>query len=219
MKTIIITGASEGLGLELFEKFSTEGWKVVGISRHIKDQNQTNYIIGDLTYEKDLERISAEIKTKYSDFSILVNCAGMLNVEKLSELDYKKTEMLFKLNVIAPMMLVSRLKDCITVNNADIVNVGSTVGFKAYEEQAAYGSSKWAVRGLNENLRLEFKGTKVRVIGFNPGGFQSKLFEKATGGKVDLSTFMNPKYLAEAIFYITSLPKDIEVSEITINRK
>lgn len=66
------------------------------------------------------------------------------------------------------MILISKLKDLILENGSDILNVGSTIGFKAYESQSAYGSSKWALRGLNESLRLEFKGTKTRVISFNP---------------------------------------------------
>ncbi|MDQ7020955.1 MAG: SDR family NAD(P)-dependent oxidoreductase [Candidatus Dojkabacteria bacterium] len=71
-----------------------------------------------------------------------MNCAGVLNVTKANELEYNKVAQLFKLNVIAPMILVSKLFDKIKANEADIVNVGSTLGFKAYQEQAAYGSSK-----------------------------------------------------------------------------
>jgi NADP-dependent 3-hydroxy acid dehydrogenase YdfG len=120
---------------------------------------------------------------------------------------------------MAPMMLVSGLKNSIISNEADILNIGSSIAFKAYENQTAYGSSKWGLRGLNENLRLEFKGTDVRVVSFNPGGFKSKLFEKASGEKINLDKFMDPKDLADIVFFIINTPKTLEVSEILINRK
>lgn len=218
MPKILVTGASEGLGLEICKKFLSQGWQVVGVSRH-KPDIDIEYIEADLTDEANLTNVIDIVKEKHPDINVLVNCAGVIDVQSLENIDYSKTENLFKLNVLAPMMLVSRLKSVILNNEADIVNVGSTVGFKAYDSQAAYGASKWALRGFNENLRLEFKGTKVRVFSFNPGGFKSRLFEKATGTQVDLSQYMDPKYLAELLFYVVNLPKGIEVSEMVINRK
>ena len=143
----------------------------------------------------------------------------MLNIKPINALDYTETEKLFRVNVIAPVIFTSRLIDLIQKNEADIVNVGSTVGLKAYEGQCAYGSSKWAIRGLNENLRLELKKSNVRVIGFMPGGFKSKFVEKYTGVKANLDPYMEPKYLAKFMIQILELPKNMEISEVIINRK
>ncbi len=216
---VILTGSNGGLGTELVNIFQKNNWEVVGISRNKNENQQYDHIEADLTKEDDIEKVAKTIKDSHPDFNAIINCAAKLNIEKLDKIDYKNTESLIKLNLIAPMMLVSRLKKEILKNEADIVNIGSTIGFKAYEEQAAYGSSKWGLRGFNENLRIEFKGTKVRVISFNPGGFKSQIFEKATGIKPNLSAYMEPKQLAETIFFILNLPKTMEVSEIVINRK
>lgn len=75
------------------------------------------------------------------------------------------------------------------------------------------------MRGFIENLRLELKDTKCRVIGFNPGGFKSKIFEKGTGKKVDLSGYMEAADIAKLLVHILELPKNMEVSDIVINRK
>jgi short-subunit dehydrogenase len=219
MKRVIITGASEGLGLEISKKFKDEGWGVVGISRHKPQGLNIEYIETDLTQEEEINNLIKNIEDKYSEFDALINCAGMISIEELEDIEYEKTEQLIKLNLIAPMMLVSRLKELILENEADILNVGSSISYKAYEQQSAYGASKWGLKGLTENLRLEFKGSKVRVTSFNPGGFQSKLFEKATGESPDLSKFMDPKDLANIIYFIINTPKSLEVSEILINRK
>ena len=219
MKTIIITGVSDGLGYQLANLAQKRNLRVVGISRTLSDL-KIEHIKGDLTDENGLNEIVKIIKNKYSDFDVLVNCAGMLSVKPLGKVDYDETLKLFKLNVIAPIYLVSELSDLIKMNEADIVNVGSTVGSKAYENQAAYGASKWAVRGLNQNLQLEFKNTKCRVIGFNPGGFKSNFFEKATGvDNNDWSGWMTPDDIAKFILQILELPKNMEVSDIILNRK
>ncbi|MCA9380327.1 SDR family oxidoreductase [Candidatus Dojkabacteria bacterium] len=219
MKTIIITGVSDGLGYQLAKKALDAGYKVVGISRSIPDL-KIEHIKGDLTEEDGLNAVVKTIKEKYSKFDVLINCAGMLSVKQLGKVDYEETLKLFKLNVIAPLFLVSELVDLIKSNEADIVNIGSTVGSKAYENQAAYGSSKWAVRGLNANLQLELKNTKCRVIGLNPGGFKSNFFEKATGVENnDWSGWMNPLDIAEFVLQIIALPKNMEVSDINLNRK
>ncbi len=99
------------------------------------------------------------------------------------------------------------------------MNVGSTVGTKGYVDQSAYGTSKWAIRGTSKNLQIELKDTKCRVIQFNPGGMNTKFFEKYNGEKLDLKAYMNPKDIAEVMFYILNLPKQLEISEILINRK
>lgn len=216
---IIITGASEGLGYQTAKLALEKGYQVVGISRK-KPDLEIEHISADLTKLEDLRKVVAEIKEKYSDFSAFVNCVGRLLVQELGKIDYEESLNLLQLNVLAPVYLLSELIDLIKANEADIVNIGSTVGTKAYESQAVYGASKWAVRGLNHNLQLELKNTKCRVIGFNPGGFKSRIFEKATGVEVkDWSAWMKPEELAKLILHTLELPKNMEVSEIIINRK
>lgn len=219
MKRVIITGASDGLGLELAKSFSQKGVEVLSISRSDPKIKKVVHLKTDLTDKDQIKQIIQAINDRFKTFDVLINCAGVINIKPLDSLDFKETEELFRINVIAPMILTSGLLNLIKKNEADIVNVGSTIGFKAYEKQCAYGASKWAMRGFNENLRLELKNTKVRVIGFMPGGFKSKLFEKATGVKANLDPYMDPKDLAKLMIQILELPKKIEVSEIIINRK
>lgn len=143
-----------------------------------------------------------------------------MDIAKLGEIDYKRTENLFKINVIAPIVLTSGLINEIKINEADVVNVASTVWFKSYENQCSYWSSKWAMRGITENFQLELKNTKSRIIWFNPGWFKSRILEKATWVVSDyLWAIMEASELAKLLFQILDLPKNMEVSSITINRK
>lgn len=218
MNKIVITWVSEGLWYELAKLYLEKWFEVIGISRNKPNLNII-HLKTDLTKEEDINATIWIIKEKYSDFKYLINCAWVLNIEKLWEIDYKNTEKLFKINVIAPIILTSGLINEIKENEADIVNIASTVWLKAYESQCSYGASKWAMRWITENLQLELKNTKSRVIWFNPWWFKSRIFEKATWFQPDLSPFMEPIELAKIIEFTLNLPKNMEVSNITINRK
>ena len=126
-----------------------------------------------------------------------------------------------KINSLAPMFLSAQLMKLIKENEADIINVGSTVGTKqGYLDQLAYTTSKWAVRGTSYNLQLELKKYNCRVIQFNVGGMNTRMHEKYNGNKIENpDEWMSPEDIAELMLHILKLPKKIEVSEITINRK
>lgn len=218
MPRILLTWWSEWLWYEVAKVFLEKGFDVVCLCRK-KPELDVVHIATDLSDEESITNAVAQIKAQYAAFSCLINCAWVLRVEELDAVDYKGLQHLFNVNVLAPIILTSSLLPEIKTNEADIVNVWSTVGFKAYEKQCAYGSSKRAIRWFNENLQLELKKTKCRVIGFNPGGFKSALFEKATWTAVDLSPYMEPKELAKFMVQILELPKNMEVSEVVVNRK
>lgn len=218
MKTAIVTGGSDGLGLEISKELLKRKWDVICLSRS-KPTIKVEWIECDLENKKSIEKVVEKLKTEFPKFDVLINNAGKIYFHDIDSINYDEADSLLKLNVLAPVYLTSLLMDLIINNQADIVNISSTVGFKAYERQAVYGISKWAIRGFNEYLRLELKDTKTRVIGFYPGGFKSKFVQKATGKVADLSGYMEPNYLARALVETLELPKDVEVSEIVINRK
>lgn len=214
MKRVIITGASEGLGEALGRLCIENGIEVVCLSRNAPNY-PAKHIAVDLTDDVAITAAAAAINKNYYEFDAIVHCAGVITPQKPDDVGYDAMQQLFKVNVLAPIFLNSQLFSLIRQNGADVLTVGSTVGTKAYVDQAAYGASKWATRGISENLRLELKDTACRVIQFNPGGFKSK----AHGPNADISAYMNPIDLAKTMFFILQLPKQVEVSEILINRK
>lgn len=219
MKRIIITGASDGLGKEFGKLAREEGIEIICLSR-TKPDYECIYIKTDLSKEESIQNTCQVIKEKYAQFDALINCAGVASKQKPNEIEYQELENLIKVNNIAPIYLISQLFDLIKKNEADIMNVGSTVGTKAYLEQCAYGTSKWGLRGTSLNLQMELAKTRCRVIQFNPGGMITKFFEKYNGTKIENpGDWMNPKDIAKIMLDILKLPKQVEISEITINRK
>lgn len=222
MKNIILTGASDGLGKEFAQRSlkKDKNTNIIALCR-TKPDYECDFISTDLTDQKSIENTCNKIKEKYKKIDALINCAGVPGIQKLEEVTYEVLDDLMKINVLAPIYLTTQLITLIKESEADILNVGSTIGTKAgYTDQIAYTTSKWAMRGTSYNLQLELKKYNCRVIQFNVGGMNTRMHTKWTGKEIEHpEEWMNPSDIAELMLYILNLPKMIEVSEITINRK
>lgn len=222
MKRIILTGASDGLGKAFGKLFTSIGGEIVALCR-TKPDYDCHFIKCDLTSEKSMIKACETIKEKFSQFDALINCAGTQCIEPTNNTPYEKLENVIKVNTIAPMFLISQLFDLIKQNEADIVNVGSTVGLKAGPlNQVGYTTSKWAIRGTSENIGAELKNTPCRVIQFNAGGMYTRFIEKYTGQKItdaDPKDWIDPNDMAKVLLMTLQVPKNIEISNIAVNRK
>lgn len=216
---IVVTGVSDGLGKEVAKRLLGEGKKVIGLSRSQPSIDAT-YIKTDLANEQSIKNAANEILKMNEPLEALINCAGVMSRQDVSKLNKAEIERVFRVNTVGPMLLTSALIERLKKDKGDIVNVSSTVGLKAYQNEAAYGASKWAMRGFSVNLQVELKDTNCRVISFCCGGFNSKIFEKATGQKLtDPKNWMKAEDIAEFMVKILELPKIMEVSEVIINRR
>jgi len=217
---IVITGASDGLGKELATLMVNSGKRVIGLSRSACGEG-VEHIVTDLTSEMDIEQAANKIKVDSEPLEALINCAGVLSIEKVESLTSKEVDRVLATNIRAPLLLTSRLMDKIKRDGADIVNVASTVGLKGYVDQAAYGASKWAIRGFSSNLQTELKDYPSRVISFCPGGFKTKLFEKATGvDNTNTGDWLDAiEDIAQCLKQLLELPKNMQITEIIIDRK
>lgn len=202
-------------------------YAVIGISR-TKPDLAIEHIAADLTNKGEILMVIDTIKEKYADFVCLINNIGDGKAEKINEIDFDSADRALKINLLAPMVLTTSLIDTIKKNEADIINIWATIGFKWYEHFTAYSSAKRWLRWLTENLQVELKKTKCRVIGVHPGWMETpwntweqwrqKQMNTITGENKS-STFMNPKDIAQIVYNAFITPKNIEISEIIINRK
>jgi NADP-dependent 3-hydroxy acid dehydrogenase YdfG len=217
---IVITGASDGLGKQLAKLYKAAGKTVVNVSRRESEYASTN-LLHNLREGVEIEAAAKEIAALPEPLEAIINCAGVYATEPLGSITEEVIKQTMATNVKAAILLVSGLIDRIKADGTDIVNVASAVGLKAYPDEAVYGASKWALRGFSANLQLELKDYPNRVISFCPGGFETKIFEKATGEDrtKDGTTWMAASDVALCLKQILDLPKIMEVSEIVLNRK
>lgn len=220
MKKVIIVGGSDGLGLELSKILTEKGNKVVCLARNNPNVSGIDFIPCDLLNGESVDQATDIIKGDHGKFDTVVFVAGVFSSGSMGSLELTDLQRVMNTNAVGILYFVSKIFNLIKKNEADIICTSSTVGFKAYKNQSIYGMSKWAVRGLVENLRLELVDTRCRVTNFAPGGFKSKFVQKYTGDEsVDLSGYMDSKKVAEVLVHVLDTPKEMEISEIIINRK
>ncbi len=215
---IVITGASDGLGLQLARVFKEAGKKVINISRTESEYADVN-MLTDLRDVNSIQATTQKINQMDEPIDALINCAGVMSLEKVESITPGEIQRVFDINIEAPILLTSQLVSKMRKDKSDIINVSSTVGTRAHYDNTVYGSTKWAIRGFSQNLQLELKDTN-RVISFCIGGFKSKIAEKLTGEPLkDPENWMDPEDVAGFMKNIVDLPKNMEVAEIVINRK
>lgn len=217
---IIITGASDGLGREVAKLYQANGANVINVSRRECEFATVN-ILADLTKIDDIDMVATRIADMPDEVEAVVNCVGVWGEEAIANMTEVETDLLLATNIKAPMLFISRLMDRIKRDGSDIVNVISTAGLKGNKDHMAYAASKWGERGFTEALRSELKDTESRVVSFYPGGMKTKFFEKNLGEDIteDGSYWMDPAAVALCLKQLLDLPKNIEISEITLNRK
>lgn len=216
---IVITGASDGLGKELAKLYQETGKTIVNVSRRKSEYATTNFLY-NLREGEEIEAAAADILAIDESLEILINCAGVYSNQPLGSITEDSIKEAMSTNVKASLLLVSGLIERIKKDGTDIANIVSAVATKANPNEAVYGASKWALRGFTKNLQLELKNYPSRVISFCPGGFTTKMFEKATGeDKTRDGSWMQAKDVALCLRQLLDLPKNMEVSEIVVNRK
>lgn len=202
----LITGGSDGIGLELAKLFAKDKHNLVLVARNIEKLNKAKeMLVGesidvrtiavDLSSMKECQKLIDYIEDNNLSVDILVNNAGIGSFGEFKEISWEKEEVLIDINIKALSKLTKHfLPKIIRVGQGGILNVASTAAFCSGPKMAAYYASKAYVLNLTEAIHEEVKGTGIRVSCLCPGpvktSFQIKSgIKKSAGAK---------KYLMEA---------------------
>ena len=206
MKTVIVTGASKGLGLWI-AKFLEENYKVVSISRSTGDYR------GDISDEAFVNETVKKICENHEVVG-LVNCAqeGFFAMPK--DIDEKAIDKCFK--GLKGMMLMTAAILREKEEDLRIVNILSTAALKGKKMESAYCAAKFGQRGYTESLKEAYSGTSVKVNGVYVGGMDTGFWNLSRDyiSEEKQSTFMNPKDIARKIvdsYFIQGIDDDLEI--------
>lgn len=220
-KTMMLTGASRGIGHATVKRFSDAGWRVITCSRgavpgqcpwHAGD---SNHIAIDLESPAEIERGAAELMDRLdgSPLHALVNNAGIspksndgVRLDSVSTpLDVWHT--VFQVNVFAPVMLARALIDPLERGSGTVVNVTSIAGSRVHEfAGSAYASSKAALSALTREMASDFGKRGVRVNAIAPGEIMTEILtpgsEETMLPGIPLGRFGTSEEVAETIFFL-----------------
>lgn len=228
-KNCIITGATGGIGSEIAYVFAKNLCNLFLVGRNEqklkkmkkelegKFSVKIDFIVGDLTKNKDLKNIITKARKSFGKIDILINSAGIFiesPIEKTSLVDFENC---YSINVKAPFILCKEFTKDMKKNRwGRIVNIASSSAYQGFSNSSAYCSSKHGLLGLSRALFNEFKEKNVRVFCISPGSVKTKMGKKCKNQNYE--TFINPKEIAEYIFNIITFDKEMIIEESRLNR-
>jgi len=235
-RTLILTGASRGIGHATVKRFASAGWRVITCSRHAFPENcpwaagPEDHIQVDLGDRNDTLRAIREMRERLPDGMLhaLVNNAAISpkgpRGERLGVLasDMELWRQVFEVNFFATIWLARGLIEELTAAKGAIVNVTSIAGSRVHPYAgAAYSTTKAALAALTREMAADFGPLGVRVNAIAPGEIDTAILSPGTEKIVEtipLRRLGLPEEVAKAIYYLcTEQSSYVTGAELHIN--
>jgi short-subunit dehydrogenase len=178
-KTILVTGASTGIGFYLAQKLTEKGHRVIGVARTQPTKRYDfTFMEMDVTQSQSIDLVTAQVIKTFGQLDVLVNNAGYGIAGALEETSVTDLKKMFDVNVFGLHQVSQSCIALLKQSNGLIINIGSVAGDFTIPFQTAYSMTKASVAAYSEGLRLELKPFAVRVVNVKPGDTQSDFFKK-----------------------------------------
>jgi len=235
-RTMLLTGASRGIGHATVKRFSAAGWRVITCSRQGFPENcpwemgPEDHIQVDLADPNNTELAIAEIRSRLPDGKLdaLVNNAGIspkgAGGSRLGTLDTPLAvwQQVFQVNFFAPVMLARGLLAELEAAKGSVVNVTSIAGSRVHPfAGSAYATSKAALAALTREMASDFGPHGVRVNAISPGEIDTSILSPGTDkivAQIPMRRLGTPEEVAKAIYFLcTEQSGYVHGAEIHIN--
>lgn len=235
--TVLITGASAGIGEAFAIKFAEAGYDLILLARRIekleslKEKIQNTFKVNvnifdvDVRNNKHLTNIVEQNQDIFAKVDILVNNAGLaLGLEKIQNGVLDNWETMIDTN-IKGLLYISRLILPIMVNKQKglVINIASIAGREMYPSGNVYSATKSAVRALSKSMNIDLNGTGVKVCNIDPGMVETEFslvrfnWDKEKAQKVyNGFTPLFGEDIANIGLWIASMPQHINIQDLLV---
>ena len=230
-KTVLITGATAGIGEASARKFAGGGWKVIGTGRRSERLRTLADELGEafLPLEMDMRDLDvvkslAELSQPWGEIDLLLNNAGLAPpTDSLPDTDWDLLETVMETNMTGLVALTRALLHRLIERKGAVINLSSVAATYPYKGGAVYGGTKAFVRQFSLDLRCDLAGTGVRVTSIEPGMVETEFTIVRTGGDKEASdklyAGMNPmtsEDLADLFWWLANLPPHLNINAIEL---
>ncbi len=230
-KTILITGATAGIGEASARRFAKGGWQVIGTGRRAERLKSLADELGEsfLPLEIDMRDTGslnslATLSPPWGEIDLLLNNAGLAPpTDPLAETDWGLIETAIETNVTGLVALTRSLIPTLTERKGAIINLSSVAATYPYKGGAVYAGTKAFVRQFSLDLRCDLAGTGVRVTSIEPGMVETEFTVVRTGGDKAASDAlyagmdpMTGEDIAETLWWVANLPPHVNVNALEL---
>ena len=236
-KTVLITGASSGIGAGCARKFASEGArlilnarstdKLVTLAEELKEIFGTEcYVMPfDVCDSKKAAEALDSLPNEWKSIDILINNAGLaIGVDKEHEGNLDEWDQVIDTNIKA-LLSMTRLvvPGMVERGRGHIINIGSIAGDAAYPGGSVYCATKAAVKALSDRLRIDLVDTPLRVTNIKPGLVETNFSVVRFRGDQDRADnvykgikALTGNDIAEVAYFAASAPEHMQVAEILV---
>ncbi|MCH7225738.1 SDR family oxidoreductase [Haloferula sp. A504] len=221
-KTILLTGASSGIGQATARGLLDRGARVIGVSRRPDSLSQGIIPIkADLTSRDDIQQIFRQIDR----IDALVNNAGIAYLSRIIDGNPADWEEMWRVNVFALSLCSQLALRHFPKKGGRIVNISSMSGHRVPPTGGFYAPTKFAVRAISDAMRLEIKasGLPVQVGCVSPGFVDTPLLDHYFRGREEAlqktreaMTMLEPEDVARCVIQLLETPDHVEIGDILL---
>lgn len=236
-QTVLITGASSGIGKATALAFAQQGARLLICSRRLDPLEELARELAtagadsvyafalDVSDRVAVERTLSSLPAEWRDIDVLVNNAGLSRgLSKVYEQDPEDWQEMIDTNVLG-LLHVTRavVPRMVERGVGHVINLGSTAGHMTYANGAVYCASKAAEMAISEGLKLDLMGTPVRVTSIDPGMVETDFSKVRFRGDEEKAakvyaniTPLQPSDVADAIVWVASRPAHVNIHSMLI---
>ncbi len=231
---VLVSGASSGIGEAICRLLIEHAYRVVGAARNEARLQQLAAELGDEFYPLVLDvtdsaavaSVQQALPREFHDIEVLVNNAGHDTGGRrlFEEGSAEQWCDIIETNVQGTIRLTRALiEGMLARGSGHVVNMGSIAGIKSYATMTAYVSSKYAVHGFSETLRLDYAGRGIRVTEIMPGLVRTGFAQQRLGDAQQAQEFyddaeqcLQPEDVARTVLYALQQPKHVEIAQLVV---
>ncbi len=240
-KTVMVTGATSGIGEATARLFAANGYNLIITGRRaarlkaLKKELKSSYenieiliLVFDVRDKRSVEASLGSLHEDFRTIDVLVNNAGLASdMVRIQDGDTGNWDTVIDTNVKG-LIYVTRLVSAMMVEQGfgHIVNIGSIAGTEAYENGNIYCATKFAVHGLSAAMRIDLLGTGVKVTEVRPGKVNTEFSLVRFHGDREEADRTYEGYdaltghdVAETVLWAVERPPHVDINEIVITPK
>lgn len=201
-QTILITGASSGIGKACADHLFETGHQVIGVSRGLQSHLNGRYatLCMDVNDELSVQEGVGDIVSYYNRIDTVINCAGIGIAGAVEDTTVEEAKAQFETNFFGVHRVCRAILPHMREHHAGlIINISSIAGMVSIPFQAFYCASKFAIEGYSEALRMEVAPFGIQVVSVQPGNFKSNFTENRVRVQASLSNTEYRKCFEKAV--------------------